>query len=53
MLRYQLKSQNAVLTTFDAARAEFLRVAAPMYDEFYKAAGRSGRSVVEYVRTLN
>ena len=50
----KLKSQNVVLTTFDAAaRSEFLRVAAPMYDEFYKATGPSGKKLVEFVRGLN
>ena len=50
----KLKAQNVVLTTFDAAaRGEFLRVTAPMYDEFYKAVGPTGKTLVEFVQTVN
>ena len=50
----KLKEQGVVLTTFDAAaRTEFARITAPMYDEYFKAAGPAGKALVEYLRTLN
>lgn len=50
----KLKGQGVTLTAFDAAaRAEFLRVTAPMYDEYFRASGAAGKSLVEYLRGLN
>lgn len=49
----KLKAQGVKLTAFDAAaRAEFVRVTAPMYDEYFKAAGPAGKTLVEYLRNL-
>jgi C4-dicarboxylate-binding protein DctP len=57
-----LKEEDAVLAALaktsvkiseftDAERKEFARVTAPMYEEYYKAAGPAGRKLVEYVRS--
>ena len=42
-----------IVAEFDAAgRADFQKRTQPMYDEFYRAAGDSGRSLVKYVQSL-
>lgn len=49
----KLRGQGVTLTAFDAAaRAEFLRVTAPMYDEYFRASGATGKMLVEYLRQL-
>jgi len=46
----RLRKSGVKVTQFDAAaRAEFLKRTQPMYDEFYKATGDAGRSLVKYV----
>jgi tripartite ATP-independent transporter DctP family solute receptor len=50
----KLSSQKAVLTKFDEkARSEFLKATAPMYEEYFKATGLPGKTLVDYVRSLN
>lgn len=49
----RLRKAGVKVTQFDAAgRAEFQRRTQPMYDEFYRATGDSGRSLVKYVSGL-
>lgn len=50
----KLKAQNVTLTTFDAkARAEFLKATTPMYEEYFKGVGPTGKELVEYLKSLN
>lgn len=49
----RLRKTGVKVTQFDAAgRADFLKRTQPMYDEFYRATGDSGRSLVKYVGAL-
>ena len=46
----RLAKAGVKITQFDkAARADFETKTRPMYDEFYKSAGNSGRELVKYV----
>lgn len=48
-----LRKANVQVTQFgDKAREDFTRIAAPMYDEYFKAAGPAGKELVDYVRSL-
>jgi C4-dicarboxylate-binding protein DctP len=48
-----LAKAGVKVTQFDAAgRADFLKRTQPMYDEFYRSAGDSGRRLVKYVQGL-
>lgn len=50
----RLRKSGVKVTQFDAAgRADFARRTQPMYEEFYRGAGDSGRDMVKYVRGLN
>lgn len=49
----RLRKTGVKVTQFDAAgRADFLKRTQPMYDEFYRATGDSGRSIIKYVGSL-
>lgn len=49
----RLRKAGVKVTRFDAAgRADFQKRTQPMYDEFYRSAGDSGRSLVKYVQSL-
>lgn len=48
-----LRKSGVKVTQFDAAsRADFTRRTQPMYEEFYRGAGNTGRDIVKYVRGL-
>jgi tripartite ATP-independent transporter DctP family solute receptor len=48
-----LKKANVQVSQFtDKAREDFLKATAPMYDEYFKAAGPAGKELVAYVRSL-
>jgi TRAP-type C4-dicarboxylate transport system substrate-binding protein len=49
----RLRKSGVKVTQFDAAgRADFAKRTQPMYEEFYRGAGDSGRSMVKYVGGL-
>jgi C4-dicarboxylate-binding protein DctP len=49
----RLRKSGVKVTQFDAAgRADFAKRTQPMYDEFYRGAGDSGRNMVKYVSGL-
>lgn len=49
----RVRKSGVKVTEFDAAgRADFQKRTQPMYDEFYRTAGDSGRSLVKYVQSL-
>ena len=49
----KLKAQGVVLSAFDdAARADFLKLTAPMYEEYFRGSGAAGRSLVDYLKQL-
>ena len=49
----RLRKTGVKVTQFDAAgRADFFKRTRPMYDEFYRATGDSGRTLVKYVGAL-
>jgi C4-dicarboxylate-binding protein DctP len=49
----RLRKGGVKVTQFDAAgRADFQKRTQPMYDEFYRATGETGRSIVKYVGGL-
>jgi C4-dicarboxylate-binding protein DctP len=49
----RVRKSGVKVTQFDAAgRADFAKRTEPMYEEFYRTAGSTGRDMVKYVRSL-